>query len=1277
MVHGKRESKVDAQRKIRICVFGRFSIYADDDPLLLPDRQSPRLLLAFLLLNANHFVPRQTVAQKLFPEYDAPTARRRLSHALWRFKQAPSMQAVAPFIETDNTWIRLNLTEQVSFDLHEFFEATSRSLTDSELNGTSALELERAVQLVSGDLFDGYDESWLIETREAVTQRLKRTLGLLITWEKQHGRYESALRYAEQRSKVEPFSEEAIREVLQLHAIMHRPHDARIRFERFQEILAGIHARPSPGLYSFVQTVTKRAAIHTATPAMPGSNYALPIVGREVQRSLLVSALDAICAEPGEAHGGVVLVEGKAGIGKSRLMQACLQDARWRGICLLHGNCQEQSAGQTLHGFFLALNATLTMTHLRHLAMIVDEVHQRALAPYLPRLWQLLPQLTELPVLEKEDDLDRVFAGLITGFQQYSQVTPVLFVLEDIHAADSATFDLFARMAHALRDSRCLFVATYRKARVRADAVLWERLRRLDQSPLLHRVTLEPLSTESQTQLLHALLQPSRPSEELQERLLDETAGNPLFLVETVRMLMQENRLTTDDEGVLSLQSETVEQPAPKLQEIVQRRLDRLSAEHRTIIDHAAILGFRFTAPPLRELTGIPAMSLLQGLKQLVVLHFLEEGEQDLQFAHQFVRQTVLAAIPSLQRIEINAQVAELLRQQEPNSLATIAHHLRESAQWEDAAECFEQLGRESAEKSSWTQSLVYIEEAIAIFDAHFSHSMAHIERAFDLRELRRQMLFEADLSEQLEVDVSAMQQAAQWLDTPYHHATALFAEAYFESNVHANYGRAIQLAAEVERLASVHRLDALEVSAIEWQGRNHYLADRYDEARKLLEKLHQPTLYAQYMLAATCRRLGNYERAVAISSQLLAAAHESGNVEHEIQARQLLATLDKDRGRIQSSVEHSRAALQLAESVGSQRLSRNIGLVLAIGYAQVPEWSNAIEQYEKLLTQYREAGNLRRVCVLATNYSYCLIKIGAFERATRLIAETLALTDSQNLPRWKLMLHFGEIEIQLTRATPQSRRNAARLLKRVEKLARQIGSPSDLVVMHLQRARLLLQSAKSKTALHQLDEAALLLTRVDSREDRTEIALYRSHALLQVGDSAEAIIAAQRAVDELPIRTGRQAPAVLLQLTIALENAGRHEEAHRYADEAHAVLSSHALTIRDERLREQFYRRIPVHRQIIERHERRLRQLAPGQIRMMLEALSGDEPIEVVWTVDSPDDAAMKGKVARRRKQLRRLLTEAQSFGGKPTAQQLADALHVGLRTIERDLAAVRRETA
>ena len=240
--------------------------------------------------------------------------------------------------------------------------------------------LATAVRLYRGDLLEGVYDDWATPDRERLRERFLKALERLADLTMSRGDYEAALTHARRLAQHDPMREEAHQRVMRLAVLLGRHTDAIRQYELCRRILDEELGEP-PSLVTrqiYEATVAERETGHPirgmglAAPLFEPAGQ-VPFVGREQERSLLLQRLDAAL----DGHGGLVLLEGEAGVGKTRLLAEVVEDARWRGMDVLWGR-SSPSGGRPYAPLAEALVAGLSQLRARQLAQRLETVLARA-----------------------------------------------------------------------------------------------------------------------------------------------------------------------------------------------------------------------------------------------------------------------------------------------------------------------------------------------------------------------------------------------------------------------------------------------------------------------------------------------------------------------------------------------------------------------------------------------------------------------------------------------------------------------------------------------------------------------------------------------------------------------------------------------------------------------------------------------------------------------------------------------------------------------------------
>ena len=386
--------------------------------------------------------------------------------------------------------------------------------------------------------------------------------------------------------------------------------------------------------------------------ALGARSLRTPFVGRERELATLTARLEA--AAHGE--GGIALISGEPGIGKSRVLRQLADGARESGWLVLSGRAYDTEGMPPYLPFIEALRQyveTCPPPELRvQLARGAAEV-----ALLVPEVLERVSGIKPSPPLSR-DERFRLFEG-VTGFllNIAREGTPGLLVsLEDLHWADEATLRLLAHLGSRLREVPLLIAATCRTAEADRSQVFTAVVTNLQRERLCERVDVPSFSWRESAQLVEHLTG-SSPAEAAVDAIHEETGGNPFFLEEVVRHLQAEGRDPGDGDVVARMAiPESVRQ-------LIGVRLSRLCPESVRMLQVAAVLGDPFSYDALAASTGVDPGSLLDALDEASACGFLkdDDGSNSYQFSHALVRETVYAGLSGPRRAVLHAEVAEKL----------------------------------------------------------------------------------------------------------------------------------------------------------------------------------------------------------------------------------------------------------------------------------------------------------------------------------------------------------------------------------------------------------------------------------------------------------------------------------------------------------------------------------------------------------------------------------------------------------------------------------------
>jgi KaiC/GvpD/RAD55 family RecA-like ATPase/tetratricopeptide (TPR) repeat protein len=446
------------------------------------------------------------------------------------------------------------------------------------------------------------------------------------------------------------------------------------------------------------------------------------LVGREKELEELHSLMNSAV----EGKGKTVFVMGEAGSGKTRLAREFLNAAVKRGVAVMAGWCLSDAQVpffpfmEAFNSYYAAYTEVETSTSpvqthvqldLGAPAQIGMEGGEREITSWLagpkPAEKTAKPEM-----LSPQAWKDQVFAAVSRTLQTIAAQVPVVLFLEDIHWADSASLALLHYVARAIHDSeRVLVLATFRSDELTSDAEghphpLAETLRMMRREELFTEITLQSLSQDNVSKMAENMIGGTLQTE-LAEKLATESKGNPLFVVESLRMLherkslLQENnqwRLTVDDFGIPS-----------KIKDIILRRLACLKYTQRRVLDAASVIGEEFDVELLSTVLGQDSLDVLETLNVVAHSTSLVRVEEDhYRFDHARSRETLYEELsPPLKR-GYHGRIAEKLENAEGTALAfsDLAYHFAEAGNKEKAVKYAVAAGKDEVARWSNAQAI-------------------------------------------------------------------------------------------------------------------------------------------------------------------------------------------------------------------------------------------------------------------------------------------------------------------------------------------------------------------------------------------------------------------------------------------------------------------------------------------------------------------------------------------------------------------------------------------
>ena len=404
-------------------------------------------------------------------------------------------------------------------------------------------------------------------------------------------------------------------------------------------------------------------------PTMGGAN---PFVGREHEIEILVAGLDTAVSGRG---GRLFLIGGEPGIGKSRLVDEFSGVARSSGARVLYGRCWEAGGAPTFWPWVQALRSYVRNEPPSALRQQLGS-GAAELAQMIPDIGEILEQRASASPGGAEEARFRLFDATSRFLHRASESTALVVVLDDFDVADTPSLLLLQFVARGLLDSRIVIVVTYRSGDYARVDGLGSRLDELAVDGATRSIRLRGLS-ETDVGLLVATVSPTPSSPGVVAALHRETEGNPLFVGEVLRMLVEEDafrRVGTDPLGRL---------PFPEtVRAVIGRRVERLSPECARVLRLASVIGREFdigTLAAIAEMANEQLLTILDESSTARVTSTVPGSVDRLRFSHALVRDAFYQSLPTVQRQHLHRELGAVLERRHRGELddhiAEIAHH--------------------------------------------------------------------------------------------------------------------------------------------------------------------------------------------------------------------------------------------------------------------------------------------------------------------------------------------------------------------------------------------------------------------------------------------------------------------------------------------------------------------------------------------------------------------------------------------------------------------------
>ncbi len=647
-----------------------------------------------------------------------------------------------------------------------------------------------------------------------------------------------------------------------------------------------------------------------AAKAEPGSLRGIeglnsPLIGRDQEFARLAALVDGL----GGHQGHIVSVLGEAGLGKSRLLAEVRKDmqahAAGRGermpISWYEGRALSYQTATPYTLFISLLSDAFALSHEATDEANYAQIRTRitGLAPELvmetaPFIGAMMGyRLTGLDqervrYLDPRLLRERIFMAVQTLVRQLAAQRPVVLVFDDLHWADATSLDLLEQLLPLTGTVALLIVALYRPQRQDASWRFHETTNR--DYPHRHTVIeLAPLDEAQSRELVAHLLHIEGLPESVRALILRKAEGNPFFVEEVVRSLLDAKLIVRENSHWRALREIADIAVPDTLSGVITARLDRLDDESKHAAQTAAVLGREFMYDVLEQVYDAPDAlgGAVERLQQKELIRPRPQQAVDAYaFKHVLVQETAYGSLLVSRRRELHRRVADVLANVPSGAAGEIARHYLGAQEPTRALPYLIDAAERAARSYSTPEAITLYRQALAILETAVNLPLAR--RAYE--GLGGALTLALDLNGALAIYDQMLSVARQHADI-HMEISALNKLGAVRSLFMGQFAEGIRWLDDAERMsketgdlrglseACTIRCQMATVAA-DFDTVLHYMGESVDLARKIGEK--EELAHGLDHIAATLMYMTRYDEGMKLAEEGLALSREIGHREYE-----------------------------------------------------------------------------------------------------------------------------------------------------------------------------------------------------------------------------------------------------------------------------------------------------------------------------------------------------------------------------------------------------------
>jgi DNA-binding SARP family transcriptional activator/Tfp pilus assembly protein PilF len=1059
---------------LRITLLGRFCIERNGRSITSFHSQKAQSLLAYLLVYRDRVHPRAVLANLFWSESDETRAQANLRNALYSLRHTLTLEGpqghLGQYILAERGAVRFNDQSRFSLDVAEFEQTLHQA---SQTSGDQRAELlEQAIKLYTGDLLPGFYDDWVLIEQEHLKELYLQALKELAAHYTEQKDYPLAIGWARRALAANPLQEDLYRTLMQLYALTGDRAAALRQYAECEALLEReLDAAPLPETRALYERILRNQPLDFGERVALSPALA-PFVGRELELQKLAQLWHRVQGGQGEA----VFIGGEIGVGKTTLVQKFMGQAltpgpspatppipsppagraregsrvaagRGEGPVVLHGAAYASGSDLPYQPLLQAVRAGLKALSTQTLAQL-PALWRSELAQFVPEIREKFPDLSPNPQLPATQGKARWFAALTGLFELFTRERPAILFLDDLHWADDATLEYLGHLIGAKQQPlRILVIGTYRAEEASAGSRLRSCLDKLGPGRSYHVVTLSRFSPAETGVWVEQLL--AGAARELPQQLYEETEGNPLFLTELVRSLVQSGLLYQDQERRWKLAAEGISAAhwPEDLRELVRASLRRAPTRARNLLGPISVLGRECELPVLREVLHQSEEKLLDRLDELCKSGLLVEREGRYQFHHELVRQVIYDDLSTDRKKLWHRKAGQALETAFSGRLdeqsGGLAHHFEQAHLWGKALGYAERAGAHAQNVYAHTEAIKLFTKA-----AEISQKMKNYRsHAQNLNSIGKVHVGVAEYAEALRCYHQALQ-ICQQNDDREGEGRSLnnIGVVRQEQGQYEDALRCYQQTLTICRELGIRRGEGISLNNI---GNIHQFLGQYEEAR------------AHYQRSLEIRRelgdrrgeginldnlgglyqgMGRYDEALHLHRQALKLRQELGDRIGEADTLENLGMLFVNTGKTPEAQASLEQALEIRRKIEERRGQGYCLYVLGHCARDQGNMREALEHYKRARALFAELGLKAEYLLTLSAEGAAHLKLKELDEALARSSEAIGLLEGGQECATPQEVYFNHSQVlaaqgQETKACAYLQRAYQVVMERVEKI--------------------------------------------------------------------------------------------------------------------------------------------------------------------------------------------------------------------------------------------------